>query len=172
MKNTTKFLLQTQIQTLFKTLFKTLFQKTFCLLIVTLGLTISLSAHAKASKNSLLKLVGTYQTEAGGLVKVVAHGNTLAMRANFDLSGDESCQTQISSPVGASSDQDFAEIYFQLSKSNCPNIDGKVTLHFNVSLIGSDVYLIDVVIHKNSMLPNVHGSTNGKTRRFSLSKIN
>jgi hypothetical protein len=135
----------------------------------------SSGAFAKSNAASPLQnLIGIYQTHNGGQVAVVAKGNTLFMKANFDLTGDEQCQTRISAPVGVDSypqDPDYAEVFYRLSKGNCPNIDGKVTLHYNVSLFGNPVYLIDVVIHPNTIVSNGHGSTNKVTKRWSLIKI-
>jgi hypothetical protein len=131
---------------------------------------VSTQAHA-ALPPSLAKLVGSYESR-GQRIDVIQAGNTLAIRTHADLSGDPACGTRVSPALGQYVANSAAEVHFQLSKGSCPNMDGALTLHYNRALTGVDVFLIDVVIHRNSMPSNVHNITNGRSIRWSLTKLN
>ena len=120
---------------------------------------------------ALAKLVGTYQS-LGQRIDVVPAGNTVALRTNADLSGDPACGTRVSRALGQYVSNSAAEVQFQLSKGSCSNLDGAVTLHYNRAFTGVDVYLIDVVIRRNSVPMNPRNVQNGRSLRWSLTKLN
>lgn len=131
---------------------------------------VPLSAFS-ASGGGLAKLVGTY--ESGGYRFTVAPANgSLVLRTNADLTKDPRCGTRVGMPLAQRSDDGFAEVYYQLQKGACPGVDGRVTLHYNRTIFGGDVYLIDVLLQKNTIPPNAHNWSNERKVRWSLTKVN
>lgn len=121
----------------------------------------------------LAKLVGTYVSEGHRFV-VTPAGNTLALRTDAELTKESGCHTRVGPATGQYYDPRFpgaAEVYYQLDRENCPGVDGAVTLHYNRAFTGVDVFLIDVMIQRNSVPMNPHGITNGRSVRWSLTKV-
>jgi hypothetical protein len=128
------------------------------------------SPLAYAGGNSgVSPLVGTY--ESGGYrFEVFPLGGSLGLRTRADLTKNPSCATRVSAPLGQRSAPGFAEVYYQLEKGRCPGIDGRVTLHYNRTIFGGDVYLLDVLLQKNTIPPNAHNWSNARSVRWSLRK--
>lgn len=112
-----------------------------------------------AQRRYLARLAGSYVTDAPfdathGRVDVRWEGDSLVMTSDFDLSG-----WKCGSGVGSLSSIEIfpksdggvdpdapEEANFQFDKGSCSNISGDVvTLHYNRSLLGTDVFLIELV---------------------------
>ena len=90
-----------------------------------------------------------------------------------DISGKQHCTTRVGGlkSLNLRSDPDaFAEADFGLISADCPWIAGPITFHYNKSLLGTDVYLIDVLIKKG--FPTARGAASkDDIQRWSLKKI-
>lgn len=143
------------------------------LVLTVLGLVLCAYSAEAHLPSSLAKLVGVYVSRGQKFV-VVQDGHTLALITSADLTGNPSCKTRVGKATGQNSSEspyEAANVYFQLSKGQCPGIDGRVELHYNRALTGQPVYLIDVLLHRNTIPMNPLNSSNEKSIRWSLKKI-
>lgn len=127
--------------------------------------------QARDSKaNGFDKLPGVY--ESGGFRFVITRsGQTFTVRTQAEMTREKDCRTRIGRSVRAESSERYAEAYFMLDKGDCPGIDGRVTLHYNKTIFGTDVFLFDVVLRRNTMSIGSRQRDNSHVIRWSLHKL-
>ena len=120
------------------------------------------------ANSDLSKILGTFHSSEGAVFATKLNGKAMLLKTNAELSRYGLCKAPLLlTTTNFDSNDGFAEARFEVDRAACPGgTDGPVTLHYNRTIFGDDVFLVDVVVRKG------HGRDRGQTMRWHLRKMN